>query len=287
MTSVAPQIRSAYDAHMKPDDIETFQRDGVVVLRNLVDRPLLDELAEAVELNLAEPGEWASDYTPSGSSGRFFGDYVNWPRITGYRHAALDSSLPFAARQLMRSTTARFFHEHVLVKEPSTAEITPWHHDEPYYCVDGAQNVSLWISLDPVPKAAGVEFVVGSHRWGRRFVPRRFVDSVAYAAAENGFELVPDIDANRHEHEIVSFDIEPGDVLAFHFRTLHAAPGTAGLTSHRRRAVSLRYLGDDAVYALRPWLHSPPFAQHKLELGGPLDDWRFPLIASVAPPPAH
>ena len=160
-----PQIRSIYDAQMKPDDIETFQRDGVVVLRNLVSGGVLDELAGAVELNLAEPGEWATDYTPSGSTGRFFGDYVNWPRIDGYRHAALDSSLPFAARQLMRSTTARFFHEHVLVKEPSTTEITPWHHDEPYYCVDGAQNVSLWISLDPVPKAAGVEFVVGSHLW--------------------------------------------------------------------------------------------------------------------------
>jgi ectoine hydroxylase-related dioxygenase (phytanoyl-CoA dioxygenase family) len=197
----------------------------VVVLRNLVNPALLEKLAEAVELNLAEPGEWASDYTPSGSTGRFFGDYVNWPRIDGYRHAALDSSLPFAARQLMRSTTARFFHEHVLVKEPSTTEITPWHHDEPYYCVDGAQNVSLWISLDPVPKAAGVEFVVGSHLWGRRFVPRRFVDSVAYAAADSGFELVPDIDANRDEHEIVSFDIEPGDVLAFQFSNTARSAG--------------------------------------------------------------
>ena len=28
----------------------------------------------------------------------------------------------------------RFFHEHALVKEPGTSEITPWHHDEPYYC---------------------------------------------------------------------------------------------------------------------------------------------------------
>ena len=95
----------------------------------------------------------------------------------------------------MRSTTVRFFHEHVLVKEPGTAEVTPWHHDQPYYCVDGDQNVSFWISLDSVPADAGVEFLVGSHRWGRNFVPRKFVDSTAYAAAEHGFELVPDIDA--------------------------------------------------------------------------------------------
>jgi ectoine hydroxylase-related dioxygenase (phytanoyl-CoA dioxygenase family) len=260
--------------------VDQFQRQGVVVLRQLVDPTLLTELADAVEQNLAHPGEWASDYTPIGGSGRFFGDYVNWQRIGAYRRAALESNLPLVAQQLMRSTTVRFFHEHVLVKEPGTVEATPWHHDEPYYCVDGRQNVSLWISLDQVPSAAGLEFVVGSHRWDRRFVPRKFVDASAYAAADSGFELVPDIDAHRAEHEIVSFAIEPGDVLAFHFRTVHAAPGTAGLTPHRRRAVSLRYLGDDAVFATRPWLHSPPFDQKGLVVGKPFDDSRFPLIAT-------
>ena len=79
-------------------------------------------------------------------------------------------------------------------------------------------------------------------------------------------------------HEIVSYDIEPGDVIAFHFRTLHGAPGTAGVTPHRRRAVSLRYVGDDAVFALRPWLHSPPFSQEALIVGQSLDDSRFPLV---------
>ena len=263
---------------MNSELIEQFQRDGVVVLRQMVDSTLLAELAEGVEQNLSEPGEWANDYTPDGSTGRFFGDYVNWQRISSYRRAALDSALPVVARELMRSETVRFFHEHVLVKEPGTSEITPWHHDEPYYCTDGTQNVSLWISLDPVPIAAGLEFVVGSHRWDRRFVPRKFVDATAYAAADLGFELVPDVDADRARYDIVAFDITPGDVLAFHFRTLHSAPGTAGRTSHRRRAVSLRYLGDDAVFAERPWLHSPPFSRDNLTIGGPFEDPRFPLI---------
>lgn len=258
--------------------IERFRHDGVTVLRAAIDHAQLGALAAAVDRNMCRPGEWASDYTPDGAQGRFFGDYVNWERIDEYRHLALESSLPADARALMGSTSVRFFHEHVLVKEPGTAEVTPWHHDQPYYCVDGDQNVSFWISLDPVPAAAGLEFVVGSHRWGRSFVPRKFVDSTAYAAAEHGFELVPDIDAHRGDHRIVRFDIDAGDVIAFSFRTLHAAPGTAGRTQSRRRAVSLRYLGDDAVFALRPWLHSPPFEQRQLLVGQPLDDPRFPLI---------
>ena len=116
---------------------------------------------------------------------------------------------PQLARTLL-GETPRFFHEHILVKERDTHEITPWHHDEPYYCIDGASNVSLWVSLDPVPRAAGVEFIVGSHRWGRRFVPRKFVDHVSYVYDASGFELVPDIDSERDQHEIVSFDDRAG-----------------------------------------------------------------------------
>jgi ectoine hydroxylase-related dioxygenase (phytanoyl-CoA dioxygenase family) len=266
------------------EQVDEFRRNGVTLLRAALDPTELDSLALAVDENMAHPSEWASEYTSDGAGGRFFGDYVNWERIDAYRTVAFESQLPHAARALMGSSAVRFFHEHVLVKEPGTVEVTPWHHDQPYYCVDGDQNVSFWISLDPLPAAAGVEFLLGSHRWGRSFVPRKFVDSSAYAAAEHGFELVPDIESERDHHRIVSFDVEPGDAIAFSFRILHAAPGTAGRTASRRRAVTLRYLGDDAVFALRPWLHSPPFEQRGLVVGQPLDDPRFPLVVSSDSP---
>jgi ectoine hydroxylase-related dioxygenase (phytanoyl-CoA dioxygenase family) len=253
-----------------------FQQDGVAVVRGVLDDDQLAQLAQAVDENLAEPGPWANDYTPQDGTGRFFGDYVNWERIDGYRQAALHGPLPQLARTLL-GETPRFFHEHTLVKERDTHEVTPWHHDEPYYCIDGATNVSLWVPLDPVPKSAGVEFIVGSHLWGRRFVPRKFVDQNPYVDEVSDFELVPDIEAVRDQHEIVSFDMQPGDVIAFHYRTLHSAPGTAGRTAHRRRAVSFRYLGADARFATRPWLHSPPY--EPIAPGQPLDNERFPLVS--------
>ncbi len=264
------------DAGLRND----FRRDGVVVARQVLDDDGLAQLAAAVEQNIAEPGPWASEYTADGSDGRFFADYVNWQRIAGYRRTALDGPLSELAKSLIDGPV-RFFHEHALVKEPGTAERTPWHHDEPYYCVDGAENVSLWVPLDPVPAAAGVRFIRGSHRWGRRFVPRMFVDGTPYVAEADGFELMPDIDAElddpRYEHDVVAFDVEPGDVIAFHYRTVHDAPGIAGLIGHRRRAVSFRYVGGDARFALRPWLHSPPF--DGVVPGAALDDERFPVVA--------
>lgn len=261
---------------MNTDLREDYRTNGVVVARGTLDRDALADLAAALAENLAAPGPWASDYTPADGAGRFFGDYVNWQRIPGYRRTALAGALPELAAALVEGPV-RFFHEHALVKEPGTNEITPWHHDEPYYCVDGEDNVSLWVPLDPVPARAGVRFVVGSHRWGRRFVPRKFVDSTPYATAAHGFELVPDIDAESAGHQIVSFAVEPGDVIAFHYRTVHGAPGTAGLTDQRRRAVSFRYVGGDARFATRPWLHSPPF--DAVEPGEQLDDERFPIVA--------
>ncbi len=66
-------------------------------------------------------------------------------------------------------------------------------------------------------------------------------------------------------------------MVAFHFRTLHAAPGNELAT--RRRAVSLRWLGDDATFGVRPWTTSPPYEANGLVVGGPLDgDPRFPLV---------
>ena len=115
----------------------------------------------------------------------------------------------------MRSETTRFFHEHVLVKEPGAVEKTPWHHDQPYYCVDGDQNVSMWIGLDAVSDDRAVQFLTGSHQWNRWFVPRRFVDHVPYADAQERFEILPEFDEEIEQlgHHVVQFATQPGDVI--------------------------------------------------------------------------
>lgn len=259
--------------------VDDFERDGAVVLRGMIGQRWLDLLAEAVDYNRTHPSAWSHWYTDPDEATGFWSDYVTWPVVEQYRQVAFESGLASIAGALMRSHTVRFFHEHVLVKEPGATEPTPWHHDDPYYGIDGMQNVSMWIALDPVPTVSGLRFVSGSHRWGRRFVPRRFIDESPYGAADDRFELLPDDDALLAGRRIVGWDVEPGDVIAFHFRTLHGAPGNRLAT--RRRAVSLRWLGDDARFGVRPWTTSPPFEPNGLFEGGPLgDDPRFPLVVS-------
>lgn len=259
--------------------VERFRRSGAVVVRGLLDEEWLGVIGAAVAHNQRHPSEWSHWYTDATQAIGFWSDYVTWREVDGHRRAAFDSPLAATAQQLMGSQTVRFFHEHVLVKEPGATERTPWHHDQPYYCLDGDQNVSLWVALDPVPADAGMRFLAGSHRWDRWFVPRKFIDHTPYSAANAGFELVPDVDALIDDGAaVISFDVEPGDVIAFHYRTLHDAPGNP--RTARRRAVSYRFVGDDATFAARPWEVSPPYEPDGLEIGGPLDDDpRFPLVA--------
>ena len=153
--------------------IETYQRDGVVVVPGLF-ADHVETLRKGVERNMTEPGPYASENKKDGESGRFFDDYCNWQRIPEFEHVIRNSPAAEVAADLMGATRVQMFHDHVLVKEPGTSLATPWHTDGPYYFVEGKQTVSFWSPLDPV-KDATLRMVAGSHRWEKPVLPMRWV----------------------------------------------------------------------------------------------------------------
>jgi ectoine hydroxylase-related dioxygenase (phytanoyl-CoA dioxygenase family) len=270
---MGPQVDES-DRVLAAEAVEAYQRDGAICVRGALDAQCLDGIAADLEANMSDPGPWSCEYTPDGAPGRFWDDYCNWQRFDGYRAALAFSSLPRIAAVAMQSRTARIFHEHVLVKEAGTSEVTPWHHDQPYYCIDGDQCLSIWVPLDPVPLASSLRFVAGSHH-GQMYAPKRFMDHESYGYG-SGWSSVPDIDAELEDHSILQWELEPGDCIVFHMRALHAATGS----SRRRRVFSARYVGDDIRYAHRPAPTSPPFPEVAAVLspGDPLDHPTFPLV---------
>jgi ectoine hydroxylase-related dioxygenase (phytanoyl-CoA dioxygenase family) len=254
------------------DEITSFQRDGVVVLRGVFNG-WVDEMAAGIDRNMQEPGPYASEN--SVSEGRFFDDYCNWTRIPEFERVVRGSPAAELAARSMVSTTAQFFHDHVLVKEPGTPKPTPWHQDSPYYFVEGEQTVSLWIPLDPV-KEASLRFIAGSHRWERMVRPVSWADDSDFYEGDAAWTPVPDPDSNPNENEVLEWPMEPGDAVLFDFRTVHGARGN--MSDTRRRALSLRWVGDDARYVERPGRTSPPFPGHEMVAGQRLrKDW-FPVI---------
>ncbi|MGC6485262.1 MAG: phytanoyl-CoA dioxygenase family protein [Candidatus Puniceispirillales bacterium] len=255
--------------------VEAFDRDGVVFLPGLF-RDWVEVIAEGIEENMASPGPYAAENTKDGDTGRFFDDYCNWQRIAAIEKVMRHSPAAAAAAQLMRSSSAQIFHDHVLVKEPGTAKPTPWHQDAPYYFVDGMQNVSFWIPVDPVEEAT-LRTIAGSHRWDKMVLPVRWLNEDAFYPDEEDYLPVPDPDRDPDDYEIREWSMQPGDAVAFHFRAVHGARGN--MQAARRRALSLRYVGDDARYVTRPGRTSPPFPGHQMEDGERLrEDW-FPVIS--------
>lgn len=254
------------------DNVETYQRDGVVLIRGLF-ADHVETLRAGVARNMDEPGPFASNNYRVGDTGRFFDDYCNWQRIPEFREVIHQSAVKEVAAALMRSETVQLFHDHVLVKEPGTSMATPWHQDGPYYFVEGRQNVSFWSPLDRV-RDATLRCVAGSHLWEKDVLPTRWAKGDAFFDPAP-YRPVPDPDAEGMQ--VVEFEMEPGDAVAFHYRTLHGARGNT--SQSRRRAFSLRLLGDDARYVERPGPTSPPFPGHDMVAGQRLrEDW-FPMLA--------
>ena len=118
-----------------------------------------------------------------------------------------------------------------------------------------------------------MEFVKGSHKWGKRFHPVAFVDPEKYKTEE---PPVTDIDAMRDELEFIHFDYEPGDCTIHHGLMVHAAGGNSR-KDRSRRAYATRWAGDDVVYDPRPNIQ-PMLWDPNLAPGAPLDSTLWPCV---------
>ena len=236
------------------EEIEAYRRDGATVLRGVIDREWIEIMREAIDRILSAPGPASVEYTPKGRSGRYYGDFFVWRRDEDFRRFMAESPMPDIARQVMGSSLVNFFYDQLLVKEPQTAEPTPWHQDLSYWPVRGEDIISIWAPFDAANEESGVVvYLRGSHRWGKMYAPSAFGKNTGFAEiyARMGLEPVPDIEAERDKHEILKWELEPGDVIIHHPLVLHYASGNASATG-RRRGLALRYLGGDACYDDRP-----------------------------------
>jgi ectoine hydroxylase-related dioxygenase (phytanoyl-CoA dioxygenase family) len=255
--------------------VDAFRRDGAVCIRGAFTDDEVALVASGIDRNLAEPSERALVASRPDDPGRFFEDFCGWQRISEYERFIRESPAAEIAGELMGSGQVRLFHDHVLVKEPATRQPTPWHQDQPYYNVDGRQTCSLWMPVDPVDRESTLEFVAGSHL-GPWLMPRTFMDSEAKWFPEGSLEELPDVEGDRGAFEILAWELEPGDAVYFHMLTLHAAGGA----TRRRRALSVRFLGDDVTHAPRPWKTSPDFPglADELPAGAAMEHPLFPVI---------
>jgi ectoine hydroxylase-related dioxygenase (phytanoyl-CoA dioxygenase family) len=175
----------------------------------------------------------------------FFYDVAAWKSDRGVREVAFDSRLPELVSDLLGARYLNFWEDTTFVKAPHTRQKTAFHQDLAYFQIDGEQCVIVWIALDPVTQESGaMQYVRGSHKWGETYAPNVFISQTPFRSSPE--KRCPDIESEPDKYDIVSFDVEPGDVIIHHVKTVHGSGGNR--SDNWRRAVSFRYCGDEVRY---------------------------------------
>ncbi|HXW85239.1 MAG TPA: phytanoyl-CoA dioxygenase family protein [Candidatus Binataceae bacterium] len=227
---------------------QEFRDHGVVIVRHALDHAALRMAEEAYNWSLAHPGFGASKFASRDQAATFYQDLANPKAVAEYLPMLRSSPAADIAAGLWGKPEVWFMYEQVFLKEGGESRRTPWHQDASYLPIEGEHLAVAWITFEPVAKENALEFVRGSHR-GMLYDGSRFDLNDDTAPIYGTLPRLPEIERERARFDIVSWAVDPGDVLFFHFRTLHGgAPTHPG---QRRRTLSLRFFGGDAVYAPR------------------------------------
>ena len=251
--------------HYRVSDREraAFAEDGAVVLRGVVDESRLERLRPAIDQNLIQ-GEYYFHYI-----------YV-WQRDPELADFCFESSLPRIAAQLLDTNKVNLLYDQIFVKDAGETERTSWHNDQPYWPVRGS-TMSIWLAVDEVTEETGaLELIRASHRWDRWF---EIIGEIEPPRPNSAFEKIPDFEAERDRHELLSWDLAPGDAIAFYGLTVHGAHGNRR-PGYRRRGYALRFAGAEATYYEGPG-PLERFCDPSKRHGEALDGEKYPVVCEV------
>lgn len=240
-------------------DISAFNRDGATVLRNVVDETWLPRLRTALDRNM-QADDW------------YFHYIYMWQRDPDLYDFCFHSPMAEAAAQLLTTSKVHLIYDQVFVKDELRHDRTEWHNDQPYWPIRGP-TCSIWLSIDETTQQTGaMEFIRGSHQWNRWFEIMGPYDPREVSPA---FEKIPDFELERDKHEMLTWNLAPGDAVAFHGLAVHAS--YPFVQPVRRRAYSLRFAAKEAVYSEESY-SLERFCNPELSEGQPLDSERYPAV---------
>jgi len=257
------------------EQIRQFKEKGATVLRNVFSGRWLRIVDAGISRNVNEPSK--PDAYVDGDTRGFFQDSNNWQRIEEFRDFAMNSPAKIIAAELLQASKINFLHDHVLVKKAGVGRRTLWHQDQPYSPIEGHDFCTMWLPTDAVSRETSLEFVACSHLPGRWYRPQQFNTGALRGGDDPRWEVLPAVEAERGSYEIMSWAMEPGDVIVFQGLTLHGSAGND--TTSDRRVLSTRWTGDDARFQRRSGPMSPPPPAHGAPRDGdPIDCDTFPVV---------
>ena len=148
---------------IQQSEINTFNKDGTLALRKVLDDEWLARIAAAIEEDIQNLGPYYHGY--DSDEGLFHGNLRLWENQNAFRDVCLHSHPPKLAQIFFDSKKINLLYDQLFVKESRMSQRTRWHNDQPYWPVRGEQVLSIWLALDKTTAENGrVEFIRGSHK---------------------------------------------------------------------------------------------------------------------------
>jgi hypothetical protein len=93
------------------EEVETYQRDGIVCLRQLFDPEWITFLRDLVDEDMAAPSEMSKNVNQKGASGLFFFDTFVAHHLSGFMQAVLNGPGGEAAGRVMKADKAKLIFD--------------------------------------------------------------------------------------------------------------------------------------------------------------------------------
>lgn len=213
---------------LSASQLEQFERDGYVIVRNLAPADLRSHIIDAVETSLNPalgpleyetevkyPGAPRSYDSPGGYTPRRL--LHAYSRDAVFRQWASNQLVLSAVRQLIGVDDIQLTQSHhncVMTKMPHFSSQTGWHQDIRYWSFDRPELVNVWLALgDEYAEKGGMKFIPGSHKLE---LDRGRFDAELF--------LRDDLPENRElMDQAIDAELNAGDVVFFHCKTFHVA----------------------------------------------------------------
>jgi ectoine hydroxylase-related dioxygenase (phytanoyl-CoA dioxygenase family) len=216
-----------------PALVEAFQRDGYVVVPDVLSMAELAEFGSAVDEGVARRSRHDTrDLLEKSLYEQSFIQCQNlWEDCPGVRPLTFHPAVTAWAARLLGVGAIRLWHDQALYKEPGGRRTDP-HQDQPYWPIAEADTITAWIPLDGSTLESGaMEYLPGSHRLGVRKFVNIFSGHPEDILASDGLrDIAP-----------VLVEVPKGAVAYHHGLTFHLAnPNQTGRTRRVHTAIYFR-----------------------------------------------
>lgn len=264
---------------LSQEHIDSFRRDGFVVIPDLLSPEELQRFGTAVDAAVAVRMVWDSRQLAEKSRyEQSFQQCLNlWEDHPDIRPLTFHPRITETAARLLGVSAIRLWHDQALYKEAG-GRPTDAHQDQPYWPMHETDTITAWIPFDGSQLDAGaMGYVPGSHRFGVRKFVNIFFD-------EQPYDIVHGPEARGVEPVFV--EVPRGGVAFHHGLTFHVAkPNDSERT---RRVHTMIFFRDGSTRG--PGFPHPCVDRSGIALGEPIASPLTPIAwprpdGDLPPPP--